>query len=154
MELLWLMDTYDPAVGRKYVDMQEEFMELDIEDAVDVYSLPVELLATFGGLGLFLARRLHQFCQDRLLYPLSFVEVTTRSGNNASEDVPLSHRLRASWDFEDQPITEDRLETILTWLADVETHEGIDEEGTLVSVRTGSDDGSLDNGGRATSHEV
>ncbi|KAI9438030.1 hypothetical protein H4582DRAFT_2057534 [Lactarius indigo] len=34
MELLRLMDEYDPAIGLKYVDLEEELMELGITDSV------------------------------------------------------------------------------------------------------------------------
>ncbi len=156
MELLWLMDTYNPAVGWKYVDLQEEFMELGIEDIVDLNSLPVVLVATFGGLGQVLACNLLRYCQDYLLYPLGFVEAM--SGDDATEDVPLSERLRASWDLEDQPITEEGMDMISRWLGDDgheeidDEYEEIDDEGTLVDGR--SDDGPLDDDDRETSHEV
>jgi len=116
MELLWLMDTYNPAVGQKYVELQEEFMELGIEDIVDLNSLLVVLIATFGGLSQVLACNLLWYCQDYLLYPLSFVEAM--SGNDATEDVPLSEWLRALWDLEDQLITEEGMDMISRWLRD------------------------------------
>ncbi|KAH9016711.1 hypothetical protein EDB84DRAFT_1443040 [Lactarius hengduanensis] len=43
--VLRLMDTHHPAVGPSYADLHEELVELGIEDAVDLYSLPIELLA-------------------------------------------------------------------------------------------------------------
>jgi len=156
MELLWLMDTYNPAVGQKYVDLQEEFMELGIEDIVDLNSLLVVLIATFGGLSQVLACNLLWYCQDYLLYPLSFVEAM--SGNDATEDVPLSEWLRALWDLEDQLITEEGMDMISRWLRDDgheeinDEYEEINDEGTLIDGRL--DNGPLDDGDRETSHEV
>ncbi|KAI9440579.1 hypothetical protein H4582DRAFT_2055924 [Lactarius indigo] len=82
MELLVLMDEYMPAIGLNYVDLEEEFVDLGIIDSVDLYSLPVELLATFGDLGRDLAHSLHQFCEN-LFIPLG--EGAARPGAEGPE---------------------------------------------------------------------
>ncbi|KAH9007442.1 hypothetical protein EDB84DRAFT_1447515 [Lactarius hengduanensis] len=152
MELLWLMDAYKPALSLKYVDMQEEFNELGIDDSVDLYSLPVELLASFGGMGQGLARRLLEYCRDFLFYPLGFVE--TR-GDDTTKKVSISQRLRESWDLDgDDPMTEERMDFMMEWLQErsedeePEIDDEIDDEGTVV------DEDEEDHMGRATSYEV
>ncbi|KAI9430342.1 hypothetical protein H4582DRAFT_2063956 [Lactarius indigo] len=47
MDVLLLMDTHHP-ISPRHVGLHEELAEMGIEDVVDLYSLPVELLATFG----------------------------------------------------------------------------------------------------------
>jgi hypothetical protein len=47
-ELLTLMDIHEPAIDLKYIDTLDEFQDFGLKDVVDVYSLPVELLATIG----------------------------------------------------------------------------------------------------------
>ncbi|KAH9040578.1 hypothetical protein EDB84DRAFT_1436726 [Lactarius hengduanensis] len=93
MELLWLMDEYEPADGLSYVDIGEEFTNLGIMDLVDLYSLPLELLASFGGLGHDLAHRLHQFCK-KLFIPLGLVETMDNDTpeNNSQQEAALQDR--------------------------------------------------------------
>ncbi|KAH9067969.1 hypothetical protein EDB83DRAFT_2519056 [Lactarius deliciosus] len=93
MELLQLMDEYEPAIGLNYTDIEEEFVDLGIMDSVDVYSLPVELLASFGGLGHDLTHRLHQFCES-LFIPLGLVET--------SDDDSLSQQGEVLQDLEER----------------------------------------------------
>ncbi|KAI9431270.1 hypothetical protein H4582DRAFT_2085253 [Lactarius indigo] len=82
-ELLMLMDAHAPAVGRKYMDLCEELTDLKQYDVVDVYSLPIELLASFGWLRQDSARCIHEYCRDKLLVPLGFMEATSSDENDS-----------------------------------------------------------------------
>ncbi|KAH8980728.1 hypothetical protein EDB83DRAFT_2326832 [Lactarius deliciosus] len=97
MELLWLMDEYELADGLSYVNIGEEFTDLGIMDSVDLYSLPLELLALFGGLGHDLAHHLHQFC-GKLFIPLGLVETMDDNTpeNNSQQEVALQDRAPVS----------------------------------------------------------
>ena len=50
-ELLQLMDIYRPMVGKTYLDNLDEFLDMGLKDIGNMYSLPVELLATIGDIG-------------------------------------------------------------------------------------------------------
>jgi hypothetical protein len=90
-ELLQLMDTYRPAVGMKYLDKLDPFQDMDLDNIVDVYSLPVELLATIGDTGRTAAQHLHVYCKDKLLDPLRFLWLDSSDGSSASDsEVPLA----------------------------------------------------------------
>ncbi|KAH9020622.1 hypothetical protein EDB84DRAFT_1622155 [Lactarius hengduanensis] len=160
MELLWLMDAYNPALGLKYVDLQEELNDLGIIDSVDLYSLPVELLASFGSMGQGLARRLLEYCRDSLFYPLGFVETRGDDCDTTQlEKVSIPQRLRESWDIdEDDPMTEERMDFMMEWLQERSEGEEIDDE--EIDDEEIDDEGTLvneteeDHMGRATSYEV
>jgi hypothetical protein len=90
-ELLQLMDTYRPAVGMKYLDKLDAFQDMDLNNIVDVYSLPVKLLATIGDTGRTAAQCLHVYCKDKLLDPLCFLWSDSTDGSSASDsEVPLA----------------------------------------------------------------
>ncbi|KAI9429954.1 hypothetical protein H4582DRAFT_2218058 [Lactarius indigo] len=146
MELLLLMDEYEPAIGLSYVSIHEEFVDLGIMDSVDLYSLPVELLATFGGLGHDLAHRLNRFCEN-LFIPLGLVE--TRSNDSPTND-SLSQQEVALQDLEERAPRS---------LEDVHTDEVVEisDEETLVDGASSDDDpldGDRETSYRATSYEV
>ncbi|KAF8257383.1 hypothetical protein EI94DRAFT_1818033 [Lactarius quietus] len=50
-DLLTLMDQDHPTPGLNYVDTASKFNDLGIKDVLDVFTMPLELLASFGGLG-------------------------------------------------------------------------------------------------------
>lgn len=75
LELLTLMDAEDPAPDLKYVDVHSDLMDHELFDILEINSLPVELLATFGCLGMDGAARLHRFAQEKFLRPLGLLEV-------------------------------------------------------------------------------
>ena len=60
---------------------------------MDVYSLPVELLSTLGGMGKFRACRLHQYTWDKFLIPLCLLEnpecEIQGSGYNSVQEVEV-----------------------------------------------------------------
>ena len=74
LELLSYMDADEPTTDLKYVDIHSELYDHGVEDVVDVYSLPVELLSTLGGMGKFRACRLRQYTRDKFLIPLCLLE--------------------------------------------------------------------------------
>lgn len=88
-ELLQLMDTYRPVVGMKYLDKLDSFQDMGLNDIVDVYSLPVELLANIGDTGRTAARRIHAYCDEKLLDPLRFMMSDSSEVSSASDgEVP------------------------------------------------------------------
>jgi hypothetical protein len=88
-ELLQLMDTYRPVVGMKYLDKLDSFQDMGLNDIVNVYSLPVELLANIGDTGRTAARRIHTYCNEKLLDPLRFMMSDSSEVSSASDgEVP------------------------------------------------------------------
>ena len=83
MELLSLMDADHPDADLLYMSVHSELADHGIKDVIDINSLPVELLATFGSLGLDRADRLHQYARDKLLSPLGLLK--TRRGGRGGE---------------------------------------------------------------------
>ena len=83
MELLSLMDQYEHG-EKRYIDLHEELVDLGIKNAVQLYELPVELLASFGWLRQSSASRLQTFCRDKLLVPLGFEEEDSSSNDDNS----------------------------------------------------------------------
>jgi len=82
MELLSLMDHYECG-EKRYIDLHEELVDLGIKNAVELFELPVEILASFGWLHQSSASRLQRFCRDKLLVPLGFVEEDSSSDYNS-----------------------------------------------------------------------
>ncbi|KAF8266665.1 hypothetical protein EI94DRAFT_1802863 [Lactarius quietus] len=60
-DLLTLMDQDHPTLGLNYVDTASEFNDLGVKDVLDVFAMPIELLASFGGLGRDQAHQLHKY---------------------------------------------------------------------------------------------
>jgi hypothetical protein len=142
-ELLQLMDTCRPAVGMKYLDKLDAFQDMDLSDIVDVYSLPVELLATIGDTGRTAAKRLHEYCKDELLDPLRFLLSDSSDGSTANNSEVPALTLR-----ELGLRREDSRRRILRWAENVRTcEEGreaklevVDEEKTETIVVMDEDD--------------
>ena len=89
-ELLSLMDREDPTANPKYVDSRSELESLgSLHDAVDVYTMPVECLAMMGSLGREGARRLHEYCRDKLVPALGIMETKGCKSEDASiQEIP------------------------------------------------------------------
>ncbi|KAI9429411.1 hypothetical protein H4582DRAFT_2089266 [Lactarius indigo] len=148
MDVLQLMDTHHP-VGPRHVGLHEELVEMGIDDVVDLYSLPAELLATFGWLRQGSARHLQEFCRDRLLVPLGFVEETVSDDHTILNDLPSAQQMGVSDSEDSQPIDD----VVQVWLDEMgTTPEEIEED--EVSVRSGEVDEGEENRDRATSQEV
>ncbi|KAI9428500.1 hypothetical protein H4582DRAFT_2091912 [Lactarius indigo] len=150
MDVLLLMDIHHP-VGPRHVSLREELEEMGIVDVVDLYSLPVELLATFGWLRQSSARRLQEFCHDRFLFPLGFVEEIISDNRTGLNDSPFTQQMGVSDSEDGQPI-DNVVDVVQTWLEEVEIPEEI--EGSQMSVRSGEVDEGEENGDMATSQEV
>ena len=80
-EMLTLMDAYNPVEDLRYSDVSSEFYDHGIEDALDISSLPVELLATMGYLGRSGATDLHRYIWENVLKPFGLLD----TGLNAKE---------------------------------------------------------------------
>jgi hypothetical protein len=63
-ELLQFMDTYRPAVGMKYLDKLKVFQDMDLNNIIDMYSLPVKLLANIGDTGQTATLHIHAYYKD------------------------------------------------------------------------------------------
>ena len=71
-ELLTIFEHEKPIIDT--AEVLSELEDFAIRDVVDLYSLPVELLASFGGLGRDGAQCLQQFVLERLLGPLGLMD--------------------------------------------------------------------------------
>ncbi|KAH9073602.1 hypothetical protein EDB83DRAFT_2516495 [Lactarius deliciosus] len=121
-DVLRLMDAHRPVIVRSYVDLHEELVDLGIGDAVDLYSLPIELLATFGWLRQDSARHLLEFCRGRFLFPLGLLEEgsVVSASNSPLTDIGVS-------DDEGQSMKEEDVdEMVLEWLDGVDAHKEIE----------------------------
>lgn len=74
LELLLLVDFENLDIGQKQIDVFCGFVNYGLEDIVDMYSQPMEVLAELGGLGEEEACRLHGYCRDAILDPLGLTE--------------------------------------------------------------------------------
>jgi hypothetical protein len=88
-ELLSLMDHKYPAANPRIADGYLELKDLTMEDAVDIYTMPVEFLATMGKLREDSARCLHEYCRGLLLPTLGIMEIKRSCEEEASvEEIP------------------------------------------------------------------
>jgi hypothetical protein len=122
-ELLQLMDIYRPVVGKKYLDNLNEFQDMELKDITNVYSLPVELLATIGDIGPAAACRLHGYCRDKLLEPLRLLMDDGTSGSD-SEGPDLG------WG------RDSRRQQILRWVDEVWACDEVKEAKVIAEERT------------------
>jgi len=153
-KLLSMMNHEDLTRDLKYVDMCSEFQDLDIYDAVDVYTLGVEHLATFGFLGMDGARLLYKYTHDIILSPLGLMKTRLseepsveevaaptqavvkhmKQDDKADDDeIEDGDDIEESDDMEDgdgQPINDEGRKAVLEWLLGVQSCE---EEGSDVS---------------------
>ena len=143
------MDAEDPAPDLKYKDIHGELFDHGLDDIIKINSLPLELLATFGCLGLGGARSLQRYAQEKLLRPLGLLDIMGGSDSSIEvlpadwvavpegvareeaaavnlEDVAGSVARPASWGGEDSEDAPSRLQQlgrgrddILEWLDDV-----------------------------------
>ena len=88
LEVLTLMDTKKPAPNLKYVDVRTELSDHGVKDTVDLHSLHLGLLITFGDLGMDGTVHLHQYTQEKMIAPLGLLE--TRGGDNDSLVVEIA----------------------------------------------------------------
>lgn len=62
LELLLLVDFDNLDLRRKQIDVFSGFVNYGLEDVIDAYSQPMEVLAELGGLGEEEASQLHVYC--------------------------------------------------------------------------------------------
>jgi hypothetical protein len=72
-EALRLMDSERPMFGSSYFDSYDDLMDFGLDNAWKLYDMPVPLLGSFDLLGRNAARRLHEYCRDKLLEPLGLI---------------------------------------------------------------------------------
>ena len=93
------MDREDPTANPKFEDSYSELQDMDLEDAVDVYSMPFELLGEMGGLGVDRARRIHEYCKNKLLLGLGVMETKGAVSKEASvEEIPPPPQAIIKWE--------------------------------------------------------
>ena len=85
LELLSLMDAYDPAPDLKYVDIHSELCDHGLDDTIKIHSLDVSLLVSMGYLGIDGATRLHRFAREKLLGPLGYLKTRARTSSSVVE---------------------------------------------------------------------
>ncbi len=95
-ELLSMMDHEDLTCDLKYVDMCSEFQDLDIYNAVDVYTLGVEHLAMFGFLGMDGACLLYKYMHDIILSPLGLMKTRLSEEPSVEEVAALTQVLSST----------------------------------------------------------
>ena len=55
------MDQDQPTPDRKYVNALSEFYDFGVEDILDVFNIPCNLLASLGDLGRDRVHQLHEY---------------------------------------------------------------------------------------------
>ena len=73
VEVLALMDHESPSPDVRYMDALSNFQDMGREDVVDMHTLGIELMATFGALGVAGAQHLNTYMEERLLTPLGLM---------------------------------------------------------------------------------
>lgn len=117
------MDAERPAPDLRYVDIHSELYDHGLEDVVDIYSLPRELLATLGHLGMGGANELHQYAREKILLPLGLLRTSLKTRSDvdssiveiAKEDVAIKEEVISVEKIpvgEDVAIKEEELEVV------------------------------------------
>ena len=92
------MDCKDPTADPKFEDSHSELQDMDLEDAVDVNSMPFELLGKMGGLGMDCAHHIHENCKDKLLLGLGVMETKRAVSEEASvKEIPPLPQVIVKW---------------------------------------------------------
>jgi hypothetical protein len=128
-ELLQLMDANRPAVGMRYLDKLDAFQDMDLNNIVDVYSLPVELLATIGDTGRTAAHHIHVYCKDKLLDPLRYLmSDSTDSAAGSDSEIP---------DFRGGGLSrEGTRQRVLRWAEDIRRASEEEKEAKVAEGKT------------------
>ena len=80
MKLLSLMGTNHLNTNLLYMSIHSKLANHKIRDVIELHSLSVKLLATFGLLGLDHTEQLYRYAREKLLKHLGLLE--TRQGND------------------------------------------------------------------------
>jgi len=133
------MDFKDPMADRKYSDAISELNNHGIEDIVNIYSLPEELLTHFGSLGQEGACHVHRYVRDRVLNPLGLlqtrdeahevitVEDDSTADNSVNEGVAISSIVQTIDSTAtlinnaggSVPMSQERIREVLRWVAEI-----------------------------------
>jgi hypothetical protein len=134
-DILLQMDAHNPAHDLTYVDMRSELEYFGVKDAIDVYTMPLGLLASLGDMGKNHATQLHQYVRDHALHPLGLLHTgggrATGSVGGISGDVDVApiegEKKELTLTCKDEKSQED----IIHWLEAVtegeSDSEGVDE---------------------------
>ena len=91
-ELLTPMDCKEPMAGLKFEDSTSDLEDFGMTNTLEVSKMPVELLMSMGSLGRDGSRRVHEYCQDKILGPLGEPRAK-RSGSDTSVEEILPPRV-------------------------------------------------------------
>ena len=86
-ELLTLMDHEEPMAGLRFEDNTSDLEDFSMTNTLEVSKMPVELLASMGTLGRDGARRVHKYCQDKILGPLGKPRAKRSSSEALVEEI-------------------------------------------------------------------
>ncbi|KAF8256467.1 hypothetical protein EI94DRAFT_1822868 [Lactarius quietus] len=164
LELLLLVDFENPAIRRKQIDVFSALVNSEVDNVVDIYSLPVDILVALSGLDKDEASRLHAYCQDKFLGPLLLLETRQLPRDDISvieippphlvlkqqrtskckvskriklekENVPPDVELQvAKCKLKDDEEVEEQLEGINHWIDGVESGEELEEDDEALMV--------------------
>lgn len=127
-----LMDHDMPGHNLDYVEAQIELEDHGYKDALDIYTLGVEHLATFGALGMIGARFLYAYTEEKIIRPLGIMN-TKRSEPSVQEVAdPTDFKTEAMQGdvAEDDgcPTEEEIQEIVLNWVEGIHDCEEIKED--------------------------
>jgi hypothetical protein len=133
-EVFKLIDHDAPGHNLDYVEAQIELQDLGYNDALDIYTLGVEHLATFGSLGMNGARFLYAYTEERIIRPLGIMNAMKSEPSVQEVAAPTETHFETQAtqgdieEIEGRPIDEESQETVLKWLEGVHDCEEIEEE--------------------------
>jgi hypothetical protein len=87
LEVLKLMDANEPMTNLKYADAHSELDYFGVKTISDVYTYPVELLATLGGLGRDGVHRLRRYTWEKVLEPLTRYQMVGDNDDSSEVEV-------------------------------------------------------------------
>jgi hypothetical protein len=136
------MDTYNASLDLDYLEARSELEDHNIRDAIDMYLLRVEFLATFGKMKREHAVKLQKYVRDKLLRPFGLLETGHGDGSveEANEDGSVeeinhdvAQNVAPTHTNEEEPLTSTRWhkkqqEDIFDWLEGVTKVESEVEE--------------------------
>ena len=157
-ELLLLMDIEEPSSDLKWINMLDEFLDMEKHDIVEVNSLHRSLLSKIRWMGTDNTHRVHTYC-DKLIDSLFSLDKVVFSQNGSiaatkdwSEATSWSE---ATWDWSEAKgnwtlppflgiprIREYKRGRILKWLDDVRACQEVEEVGVIEVVDNEESEGA------------
>ena len=86
-ELLTLMDREEPMAGLRFEDSMLDLEDFSMTNTLEVSKMPVEVLTSMGTLGRDGAWHVHEYCQDKILGPLSKPGAKRSSSEASVEEI-------------------------------------------------------------------